>query len=788
MASPHVAGGAALLKAVHPDWTPSMIASAIMMTATPELAIDYDGSEATPHKRGAGRPRLDKAVNAGLYLNETESGFILANPGAGGDPKGLNLPGLVDTACFNTCNFQRTVTDLAGGATWSASVQGFGNGATVSVTPANFTLANNASRALTINVDLSQSDAVGTWLYGEVRLSSNGLPDAVFPMAIFADGGALPLEWNINSDDVSGWQEFELSGLAAMPDATFTVGGLVAPTETVGSLPQDPTDDDPYDGGAGVMTTWFTVPVDTLWMHTETLSSTSQDLDLFVGIDSNGDGIAQASEELCSSTSPTDIELCDLFSPVAGEYWVIVQNWEATNPQDVVTLKSAVVSSTTPSPLAAGGAGIVPHGAGQNVRLSWDNVGAAPGTQLIGAVGLGTRRETPNNIGIIPVNFTKTAIANPETLVLMNGINRGVAVKAGGTHDRMFFDIPPGTDSFTVSATASGAVNGQNAALRLELYRVDFDNAFTNAPFVAAPDTSGGALASATGVGGAGPSLTISGGNAVPGRWFAVLVNTSAATADIQMRADMSFSGNPVPLRSGLWQASSREGLSQGYDYSSTGGYRAFLWYTYDEEGNPAWYLASAPEPAGNVWVAQLLRFTNNGTLQHEAPVGHVSVTLLAENDSIFSFVLFGEDGSDRERPSFPVTDCPEVDGNGRSYYGLWSSSPVGIGGATVVVNKASQAFVHYIYDGSGRPVWLIGTPEPQSPTNPESSLLQFAGFCAVCSAQPIAIDTVGVFNRDFSSETSMTWNLDYMLKLPLSGSVDRASNTSKLTAPLVCE
>ena len=143
---------------------------------------------------------------------------------------------------------------MVGGATWSASSAGFAGGVTVSVTPANFTLTNGASRELTINVDLSQSELVGTWVYGEVRLSSNGLPDAVFPVAVFADGGELPYEWNIDSGDISGWKEFELSGLSAMPDATFTSGGLVVPTLTVELLPQDPTDDNPYDGGAGVMT------------------------------------------------------------------------------------------------------------------------------------------------------------------------------------------------------------------------------------------------------------------------------------------------------------------------------------------------------------------------------------------------------------------------------------------------------------------------------------------------------------------------------------------------------
>ncbi len=787
MSSPHVTGGAALLKSVHPDWTPSMIASTISMTATPALAIDFDSSEATPHKRGAGRPRLDQAVNAGLYLEESASGFMLANPGTGGDPKDLNLPGLVDTACYNGCAFERTVTDLANGASWTSSAQGFANGVVVNVTPASFTLANGASQKLTINIDLSQSELVGSWVYGEVRLSSSGFPDAVFPVAVFADGGELPFEWNIESADVSGWQDFQLNGLAAMPDATFTSGGLVVPTITVDMLPQDPTDDDPYDGGEGVMTVLHDIPEDTLWFHTATLPSTSEDLDLFVGLDINGDGKAQEFEELCASTSPQDIELCDLFSPEAGQYWVLVQNWTATNVQDEVRLKSAVISNSTPSPLRATGSGIVANGDSQKIRLSWDDVSSVPGTELMGAVGIGTRRETPNNIGIVPVNFSKTAVAAPETLVLMNGIDRGVTVQSGGTHDHIYFDIPPGTDSFTVSTSLTGANSVQNVATKLELYRVDFDDAFINAPFVSVPDTSGAPLASASGTVNAGPSVTVSGGSAVPGRWFAVLVNNSNANADVSIRADMSFSGAAIPLKSGLWQASSREGINQGYDYSSSGGFRAFLWYTYDDDGKPAWYLASAPEPVGNVWVAELLRFTNDGLLQQSTPVGHVSITLLAEDDSVFSFVLFGKSGSDRERPSLPV-DCPDIDGTERSFDGIWSRTADGVGGATVVINKGSQAFVHYIYDDSGRPIWLIGAPEPQSSTNPEAGLLQFGGYCAVCSEKDLTVETVGLFTRTLIDENNIDWNLNYLLVPPLSGSVDRSDSTSKLTSPVACE
>jgi len=786
MASPHVTGGGALIKAVHPNWTPSMIASTLVMTATPELALDFDGSIATPHIRGAGRPRLDLAVNAGLYLNETENGFIAADPRQGGDPKDLNLPGLVDTVCRNSCSFQRRVTDLAGGASWSASAEGFVDGVSVSISPNNFSLANGASRSLTINVDLSEFDLVGTWVYGQVRLASAGLPDAVFPLAVYADGGELPTEWQINSDEISGWQEFALDELAAMPDATFTSGGLVIPTHTVEMLPQDPTEDDPYDGSEGLMTVWHTVPPDTLWLHSRTLESTAFDLDLFVGLDANGDGIAQASEELCSSTSPTEIELCDLFTPVAGDYWIIVQNWTANLDPDEVTLVSAVVGKNTNSPLAATGDGIVPAGEAQQIRLSWDNVNAVPGTELIGAVGIGTHRESPNNIGIIPVSFTKTGIADPETLVLMNGISRGLTLSSGGTHDRSFIDIPPGTDSLTISASVEDSDQSEN--LDLELYRVDFDDAFAAAPFVTAPDTSGTPLASASGAGGKGPVVTVSGGTLVPGRWFAVLKNNNGQHAAVEIQADMAFAGEPIPFRGGLWEASSRKGINQGFDYIATGSARALVWYTYDEDGLPAWYLAAAPEQDGNVWVARLFRFTNDGTLQHGIAVGHVSVTLLSGDDSVFSFVLFGENGSDREFPSFGLS-CPTVDGSQRSYSGHWAREVAGLGGATVVANVSTEGHLHYVYDDAGNPAWLLGAAGTTNiPGSQELNLLQFSGFCAVCTGDKPTTETVGTLTREYGDEENMTWNLNYVLSAPLSGSVNRSDDTRKLTLTQACQ
>lgn len=790
MASPHIAGGAALIKSVHTDWTPPMLASAITMTATPELAVDFDGTPATPHERGAGRPRLDLAVNAGLYLDETKAGFIAANPGTGGEPKDLNLPGLVDTACRGSCNFHRTVTDLVGGASWVASAHGFTEGVSVSVTPSDFTLADGGSQALTFNIDLRPAEVVGTWVYGEIHLSSSGRPDMVFPVAVYDNGGQLPVEWRINSDSVSGWKDFALSGLAQMPDGTFTSGGLTEPTLTDDRLPQDPTDDNPYDNSAGRMVVWHTVPEDTLLLHTETLPSTATDLDLFVGRDSNGNGIAEEDEELCSSTTPTDEELCDLFTPVAGEYWVIVQNWLATNIRDEVTLESAVIGKQTLSQLTATGSGIVEELGAQTVRLSWDNVSAVPGTELMGAVGLGTHRETPNNIGVIPVKFTKTAVAAPQTLALMPGVSRGLTLSGATTHNLIYIDVPDKTTELTV--TASGADGGQSDNLALELYRVEFDNAFADAPFASAPDTSGDPLASATGSGGNGPSAFVSNPLGSPayigsGRWYVVLTNNGQDSADIEIRADLVSNGSTDPVQFGIWEPISRVDIHQGIDFNSTGDYRALLWYTYDENGQPAWYLAADPVMDGNVWVARLTRYTNDGLLQQETDVGWVSVTILAEDDIIFSWVLFGEEGSDRMRP-LASPDCPIVDGSKKGYDGIWSRPNIGVGGASALVNAVAQAYVNYLYDDSGRPVWWTASAnDPDIPTAIDMPILQWTGFCPTCTGPDPTNETIGVLTRAFVDEQNMTWSMDYMLSPPLSGTVTRTDQAEKLTIDKVC-
>ncbi len=49
----------------------------------------------------------------------------------------------------------------------------------------------------------------------------------------------------------------------------------------------------------------------------------------------------------------------------------------------------------------------------------------------------------------------------------MNGVTRGLTVSGKGTHDRLFVDIPPGTDLFTISASRQGPDTELNEFLEM---------------------------------------------------------------------------------------------------------------------------------------------------------------------------------------------------------------------------------------------------------------------------------------------------------------------------------
>ncbi|MBC8422412.1 MAG: S8 family serine peptidase, partial [Chloroflexi bacterium] len=83
MAAPHVAGSAALLKQMHPDWTPTQIRSALMTTSVTEVWLDADQTvPAGVLDMGAGRIDLSRAGDPGLTFDYPSLSFGGHNAGA----------------------------------------------------------------------------------------------------------------------------------------------------------------------------------------------------------------------------------------------------------------------------------------------------------------------------------------------------------------------------------------------------------------------------------------------------------------------------------------------------------------------------------------------------------------------------------------------------------------------------------------------------------------------------------------------------------------------------------
>ncbi|KAL6626369.1 hypothetical protein ACP70R_030095 [Stipagrostis hirtigluma subsp. patula] len=81
MACPHVAGAAAFVKSAHPGWTPSMVRSALMTTATTTNNLgrplaSSTGAAATGHDMGAGEMSPLRALSPGLVFDTTTQDYL----------------------------------------------------------------------------------------------------------------------------------------------------------------------------------------------------------------------------------------------------------------------------------------------------------------------------------------------------------------------------------------------------------------------------------------------------------------------------------------------------------------------------------------------------------------------------------------------------------------------------------------------------------------------------------------------------------------------------------------
>jgi subtilisin family serine protease len=192
MSSPHIAGSAALLRALHPDWTPGQVMSALQTTAKTSGVTKSDGTTpADPFDDGSGRVDLTKAGDPGLTFDETAADYATS----ASDPNSrvdLNIPSVdVPTmpGVFTTTRTAKNVTNKTLVYAASASAP---SGAAIVVTPLLFSVKPGASQKLTINI-AAPSVANGQY-FGRINLTQiGGNRDAHLPVAFVKKQGIVTL-------------------------------------------------------------------------------------------------------------------------------------------------------------------------------------------------------------------------------------------------------------------------------------------------------------------------------------------------------------------------------------------------------------------------------------------------------------------------------------------------------------------------------------------------------------------------------------------------------------------
>ena len=187
MSSPHVAGAAALIKGLHPDWTPGMIKSALMTTANSNVRKEDGSTLADAFDMGSGRIDLAKAGVPGLVFDETGANFVAQQSSLWN----ANYPSLYVPTFVGQISVERTVQNTRNAAReWKLSVIGPTD---LKVTvPSMLSVPALGSARFRIDVDGRGIEAGGT-RHAVIELRRSNEATLRFPVTVVRGTSPVPL-------------------------------------------------------------------------------------------------------------------------------------------------------------------------------------------------------------------------------------------------------------------------------------------------------------------------------------------------------------------------------------------------------------------------------------------------------------------------------------------------------------------------------------------------------------------------------------------------------------------
>jgi subtilisin family serine protease len=404
MSAPHVSGLGALLKQLHPDWSPMMIKSALMTTGTDVL----DTSTANPANnadptvifaQGAGHVAPNSAANPGLVFDSDANDWLAflcgttngVNPAVCSDlsaagyslaPSDMNTPSISIGAVPGKTTVTRRVTNVSWrNATYTASVTGM-VGATVTVSPASLTVHAGHTKSFTVTITRT-SAALNAYIGGQLTWSDGAhsvrIPIVARPVALSAPAAV--------SGPATGFSypaQFGYSGAFAA-----SARGLLPATTGAGTVTDDPGDSF-SPTGPGVTAFTVNVPSGTTYarfsLFDGNVTPAGSDLDLYVYRGTTLVGLSGAEGSN---------EEVDLLNPPADTYTVYVHGFNVTPGVTAnFTLYSWLLGGTSAGNMTVTAPATASIGGSGTVSLSFS--GLVPGTRYLGSVAYGGIAGLPN--------------------------------------------------------------------------------------------------------------------------------------------------------------------------------------------------------------------------------------------------------------------------------------------------------------------------------------------------------------------------------------------------------
>lgn len=806
MASPHVAGALALVRAAHRDWNPAQVESALLGTALANSLRKEDAvTPATPFDGGSGRAQPATATLAGLYLPLSTDDILRTAPTSGGSPRNLNRVGIEDEHCFQNCSFIRTVTDMSGGGSWQVSVAA-PNGANIAVTPNQFSLSAGASQQLSIAADVSDPHLVGTWVAARIVLHKTGggraASDIALQMDVYSYPGTQPAFRDIAANGPGGHVDIALSGLAALPLATYGVAKPVLAQTTNLSLSVDPSPGKLYDAFPGAGKQFVLLPIGpggadicgprrARVLIAEITGSTAQQPVLYAGVDSDGDGQPSQAEQLCTQTASLSgnvlarcaVDLSNTPS-TAGNAWVLVDvpNGIAGTTYNI-SLSTGVSYFPNSGACVGDNATYFATGSGHAnalqafaPRLSWSNLYPV-GARYYGAVLVDGAAGLSGQTAMVPFAITRSG-SNDVADALEPDATRTFVLEPGESSSHMFVDGSPNLGGYVVSTSISGGSANFYAA------QTPSPAASTSAQIAAAPPASAAVTQWTLGGSTLTKDVPVAFGSSTQ-RGYIVATNTGGERITITLHARWTQTSlqSTLPFKPGSYYNTQRSG--HGIFISEAGSTRALSWYTYLEDGTPVWYQAQAPiDPL--VWVAPLLRVNWDGAkVNTRTPVGNVIVTPLGNDELMFSWHLDGQSGSEHFARLGAGT-CPSVNGTPTNFNGAWYAPTQSGYGMEVIAQPDLQAAAFYFYDTVGMARWGFASAAPFALSS-TLSVTQNKGFCPLCDYVAVTKQPLGTLSINYNDASSGTYATAFALQPPVSGAWNINAPIVRLTGSSSC-